>query len=178
MGFVIFENHEKEFEVGEERESMYGWSLLEVALAFRASHIANWLLKDPKTSIMARADLSNPDLEFNQSPHIVDGVDDLLELEMRPLRIAIILKDHKMLSKLWRRNSAWESCHFYRVIEMLLQRKDHRGLRELLVPQNHFINHFYEPEVIQAILAENPEISPNMVSKIQVLLDSYESRVY
>ena len=82
---------------------------------------------------MARADLSNPDLKLDEPPHIVDSVEDLLDLEVKLLRIAIVQNDHKMLNKLWRQPMAWESCHFFRVIELLVKQKFLKGL-DILVP--------------------------------------------
>ena len=151
---------------GREGANMFEWNLLQVAIAFKANRTAKFLTRNPHLCIMPRADLSVPDLEPDQPPHLVDGVDYLLELEIRPLLACIIAKDYAMLLKLWRRLSAWESCHFYRLLEILFDRKDKLGLTKLLTPQNHFVNNFCEPAVLQAILSEYPETPAPMVSKI------------
>ena len=44
------------------KESMYGWSLLDVALALKANKTAGFLLKNLSLCIMPRADLTDPDL--------------------------------------------------------------------------------------------------------------------
>ena len=98
MGFVINQDQELYFEDGEERkESMYGWSLLEVALSKKANKTAINLLKNKNICIMPRADLTDPDLQDDFSPHVVDDIHNLLELEIRPLRTCIIVKDYKMM---------------------------------------------------------------------------------
>ena len=37
------------------------------------------------------------------------------------------------------------------------------------------VDHFYEPKILQQILDENPETPPNMVSKIQSLIEQFDS---
>lgn len=94
---------------------------------------------------MPRADLSNEELQLDDAPHINEDINFLLEMEMRPLCTSIIKKDIHMMKTLWRRPLTWESCHFYKLIEFLIQRKYHKGLESLLSPKNQFITHFYEP---------------------------------
>ena len=154
MGFVTNESEGLVVRDGQEDVKMVEWSLLEVAVALKANRVANWLMKQSTTLIINRIDVGNPDLELDQSPNMVEDADVLLDLEVRPLRAAIIAQDYPMLNVLWRRSLTWEPCHFYRIIELLLQRNDTTGLDRLLSPQNHFINQFYDPKVLQAILTE------------------------
>ena len=127
---------------------MYGWSLFEVALALKANKTALNLLKNKNLCIMPRADLADPGLQLDFSPHVIDDVHQLLNLEMRPLRTCIIAKDYKMMQRLWRKLPAWDSHHFYKLIEILLERKDAKGLKMLTNPINHFVTHFFEPSVL------------------------------
>lgn len=166
---------EIQLEDGQVKESMFEWSLLHVALALKANKCAVLILKNKNICIMPRADLSNMDLEPEDAPNMVDDVEFLLDFEIRPLRACIIKKDFATLAKLWRRPLVWDSCHFYKMIELFIQRKDHRSLDKLLSPKNHYVSHFYEPSALEAILQDNPEATPNIVSKIQSLIESYES---
>lgn len=111
---------------------------------------------------MPRADLCEEALDPEDAPHMIGDVELLLELEIRPLRACIIKKDYEVLTKLWRRLPAWDSCHFYKIIEHFIKRKDHRGLDKFTSPKNHFVNFFYEPSVLQQILDENVQVSPNI----------------
>lgn len=148
MGFVVNEDPAFEFENGEYTESMQNWSLLEVAIALKAQSTVQFLLKDPKTCVMARADFSNPELKLDESPHIVDSVEDLLDLEIKPLRLAIVLNEHRTLNRLWRTPMAWESCHFLRVIELLLKHKFQKGLDTLISVNNSY--EYIQPLPIKA----------------------------
>ena len=85
------------------QESLYGWSLLDVALAFKANKTAINLMKNKCLCVMPRADLSDPGLTNDYSPHVIDNVAELLDLEIRPLRACIIAKDYKMMRRIWRK---------------------------------------------------------------------------
>lgn len=107
---------------------------------------------------MPRADICEEGLEPEQAPHVIGDTDFLLELELRPLKASMIKKDYEVLTKLWRRGPSWDSCHFYKIIELFIKRKDHRGLDKFISPKNHYVNNFYEPSVLQEIIDENTEI--------------------
>ena len=98
---------------------------------------------------MPRADLYGEELSPEDAPNVIDDVNFLLDLEIRPLKTCIIKKDYELLTKLWRKLPAWDSCHFYKLIELLIERKDDKGLGKLTTPKNHFINHFYEPSILR-----------------------------
>ena len=98
---------------------------------------------------MPRADLSDVDLGPEDAPHMIDDVNFLLEMEIRPLRACIIKKDYEVLKKIWKRLPAWDSCHLYKLIELFIKRKDDKGLAKLTSPRDHFVTHFYEPTVLQ-----------------------------
>ena len=104
----------------------------------------------------------------------MDGGDILLQLELRPLRVCALKKDHKMMQKLWRRLPVWDSCHFYSMVEFLIEQKDSAGLNKLLSPQDKFVNHFYEPRILQDIVDANPEMPSAMSTKLMGLIESYE----
>ena len=55
---------------------------------------------------------------------MIPDTDRLLEIEIEPLRICAFVKDHNMLKRLWRRMLSWEPCHLYKIIEILISRKD------------------------------------------------------
>ena len=139
----------------QQSETLLDWSLLHVAVALRANKCTFFLLKNTNLSFIPRADICQEDLEPEQAPHIIDDVDFLLELEIRPLRACVIKKDYEVLTKLWRRAPSWDSCHFYKVVEMFIMRKDHKGLEKFT---SHFVNLFYEPSVLQEMLDENADI--------------------
>lgn len=145
---MLNSNPEILLEDGQMKETMQEWSLFHVALALKANKSALFLLKDKNLCIIPRVDLSHMDLRPEDAPNMVDDVNYLLNLEMRPLQTCIIKKDYAILLKIWRRLQVWDSCHFYKIIETFIKRKDHRGLDKLLSPKNHFVNHFYEPRVL------------------------------
>lgn len=63
MGFVINQDRELYLNDGEEsKESMYGWSLLDVALSLKANKSAINLLKNKSLCMIPRADLTDPGL--------------------------------------------------------------------------------------------------------------------
>lgn len=132
----------------EDSETLIDWSLLHVAIALKANKCAFFLLKNKNLCFVPRADISEEGLEPEQSPHIIGDVDLMLALEIRPLTACVIKKDYEVLAKLWRRLPSWDSCHFYKIIELFIKRKDHRGLEKFTSPKNHFANHFYEPSVL------------------------------
>lgn len=71
------------------------------------------------------------------------------------MRACIIAKDYKMMRRVWRKQFAWDACHFYRLIDILFARQDMEGLSELTSHINYFITHFYEPTVLKSILDDN-----------------------
>ena len=76
---------------------------------------------------------------------------------MRPLFACAIKGDYKNLGKVWRNKKiTWRPCHFYKLIEFLLQRQDKKGIEEFVTPQDQYITPFYEAEILQTILDENP----------------------
>lgn len=126
---------------------------------------------------MPRADLYGEELSPEDAPNMIDDVNFLLELETRPLRTSIVNKDLEVLPKLWRRLPAWDQCHYYNVIETLIKRKDDKALAKLSTPSSPFISHFYEPNVLRQILDENPSTPPNMVQKLEALIQSAQPAV-
>ena len=56
LGFVINQDESLCLVEGETRESMYGWSLFQVALALKASKCAIFLLKNKKLCVVPRSD--------------------------------------------------------------------------------------------------------------------------
>jgi len=63
MGFVINQDRELYLSDGEEtKESMYGWSLFDVALSLKANKSAVNLLKNRSLCMIPRADLTDPGL--------------------------------------------------------------------------------------------------------------------
>lgn len=144
MGFICNTDEELVLIDGETKIELLGWSLLDTAVALKAQKIVNWLLKRPSTCVYSRVDLSIADMEL-RSPNVVDCSEiDVIEIEIRPLFAALVTKQYKLLNKLWRRNQTWEACHFYRLIEVILKRKDMLALQKLFDPQNHYINHFFK----------------------------------
>lgn len=144
MGFVNNTEEDLVLMDGENRVEMFGWSLLDVAIALKATKISNWLLKRADLSIYTKVDLSIPDLDL-RSPNLVDCVGiDLLEIETRPLYAALVTKQYKLLMRLWRKHYTWEACHFYRLVDMILSRKDSMALQKLLEVPDGFVHHFYE----------------------------------
>ena len=75
---------------------------------------------------MPKIDFSDPDLQPEDAPYKIDyDMNELLDLELRPLRICLVNKDYKLMQKIWKKySSAWESCHFYKFLELIIQRKD------------------------------------------------------
>ena len=163
---MLNKDMEIQLEDGQVKESMLEWSLFHVSLALKANESTKLILKNNNICIMPRADLIDMELGPEDAPNMVDDVKFLLDIEIRPLRTLIIKKDYEALKKVWRRLPAWDACHFYKMIELFIQRKDHRTLEKLLTPKNHFVTHFYEPSALEAILQENPEAPPHLVSKI------------
>lgn len=82
---------------------------------------------------------------------MVDDTAYLLEQEMQPLRSCISNKNHKVLAKVWRKLPVWESCHFYKLIEEFIDRKDESdGVMKFFSPREKaYINHFYEPRILE-----------------------------
>lgn len=101
---------------------MFEWSLLDVALAMKATKCFNFLIKNKLWCILPKVDFTDPDLQLGEAPNLIDfDMNELLDIEMRNLRSCLILEDHKMTQKIWKRFSwAWESCHFYKFIEMII----------------------------------------------------------
>lgn len=94
MGFVTNDDPSLVMQDGEEQIEILGWSILEVAIAVKARNVIKWLLKQPKTLIFSRVDLSLPDLE-QRSPNIIDNIGiDMIEIEIRPLFAALVTKDY------------------------------------------------------------------------------------
>ena len=83
-----------------------------------------------------------------------------------------------MLQRLWRRGTGWESAHFYNVLELFIEYKDHKGLNVFLSPLNHYITHFYEPRILQALMDSDPEIPNQIVTRFQSMIEVYESSIY
>jgi len=77
-----------------------------------------------------------------------------------------------MIQRLWRKLPVWETCHFYRLIEIFLARQDLKGLNMLITPANHFVTHYCDAQAIQAILDENEQATQAMREKIEGLLTS------
>ena len=130
------------------QESLYGWSLLDVALALKANKTAVNLLKNKNLCVMPRADLTDPSLQADAAPHVIDDTAALLDLEIRPLRACIVAKDYKMMQRIWRRLLIWDQCHFYRLIEIFIARQDIKGINMLTSSINNFVTHFYEAPVL------------------------------
>ena len=110
-------------------------------------------------SLVPCIDLSDPDQWFEAAPSIILDPDQLLEYEMRPLRVCILRKDYKMLSKLWRVKNTWDQCHFYRMIELFNEQQDEAGLKSLLTPIDKYITHFFEEDVLHALIDESADMS-------------------
>jgi len=89
---------------------------------------------------------------------------------MRPLRACVVAKDFKMLKRIWRRLQTWESCHFYKLVELFIEREEVAGFEMFLNPTDKFIRLFYEPKVIQSIIEAHKQatsaVSANEVSPI------------
>ena len=76
---------------------------------------------------------------------------------MRPLFACAIKGDYKNLGKVWRNKKiSWRSCHFYKLIEFFLQRQDKKGIEGFVTPQDQYITPFYDREILQTLLDENP----------------------
>jgi len=92
MGFILNSDENLCLEDGEVKEPMKGWSILEVAIAHKRTKIAAWLLKQPKTLVYSRQDLSLPDLEHTRSPNLFDisSNQEMLDFEIRPLFAALV----------------------------------------------------------------------------------------
>ena len=133
----------------DEKEDMFEWTLFQVALALKATKVTNFLLKDKLLGVIPRSDLSELDLQLDQSPHIVDGTDTLLELEMRPIRAILCKKDHKMLQRIWKKQPSWEPCHFYKLIELLIEQEDSSTFQRFIAGLSTSLTQFYEPSVLQ-----------------------------
>ena len=100
---------------------MQEWTLLQVALALKASRTVNYLLKyQRQMCLVPRTDMSDSENWPQTPPNNVLDVDELLDYEMLPLRICALNKDYKMLARMWRLQNTWESCHFYQLIELLI----------------------------------------------------------
>ena len=131
---------------------MVEWTLLQVALALKARRSVDYLIKSQRQMcLVPRADMSDTQSWPDTPPNNIMDVEELLDYEMLPLRICVINKDSKMLQKMWRLQNTWESCHFYQLIEMLIQKDEVQSLKKLVLPVDKFITHFFEPEVLQAI---------------------------
>ena len=54
-----------------------------------------------------------------------------------------------MLQTLWRRQPAWDSCHFFGVLETLIKRKDEKLVQRFIKPKDQHVTHFVDPAVLQ-----------------------------
>lgn len=74
--------------------------------------------------LVPRLDISDHEHWYDAAPNMIQDTEELLEYEMLPLRICIINKNYKMLNKIWRKKNTWDSCHFYRMIELFNENQD------------------------------------------------------
>ena len=70
---------------------------------------------------------------------------------MLPLTICIQLKDYQMMYKVWRQPRTWDSCHFYRIIQLFNDENDTVGLKKFLYPIDKYVTLFFEPSVLHAL---------------------------
>ena len=88
-----------------------------------------------------------------------DEVDYLLSYEMRPLRVCFDRGDFNTLTKVWQRMPCWDSCHFYSLVYMFLEKGDPSAIKTFFAHKSHYITHFYEGPVLKRILDEYPDLS-------------------
>ncbi len=115
---------------------MQDWQLFQVAVALKSTKVVNLLLEDKNLCFIPRADLSDPELALDQAPSHIDDCEYLLELEMRPLFSCAVNKDYNLLSQIWRRPSAWDQCHFLKLVTFMAEREDWDGLNKFLQLQD------------------------------------------
>lgn len=157
---------------------MLGWSLLQVSLALSAHRTINYLLKHQhQICLVPRIDLSDSELWLTTAPNHIQDVDELLEYELMPLSICILKKDNKMLTKLWRQSNTWDSCHFYRLIELFNEHKDEAGLQKFLYPVDKFITPFFEPSVLEQVLEQSEDMTQTFKEKLAPLFESYKQHI-
>ena len=99
--------------------------MLHVAMAKSDARTVRFIWGSKKQCIVPKVDFTDAELTPSDAPYRIDyDMAQLLDLEMRPLKTCLITMkkdDSSMLKKVWQRySSAWESCHFYKLIETLL----------------------------------------------------------